>query len=75
MKNEKNPALIKEFRQCLNLTQEQFERRVGVTYSTVNHWESGRRVPLPFLVKSLVEIKEELDSRNTKPPEGKRRNE
>jgi len=38
MKNEKNPALIKEFRQCLNLTQEQFERRVGVTYSTVNHW-------------------------------------
>ncbi|GAB4145906.1 MAG: hypothetical protein Fur0037_13850 [Planctomycetota bacterium] len=68
MKNEDIPALIRELRQRLDLTQEQFAQRVGVTYSTVNHWENGKRVPLPFLVKRLVEMKEELDSPDTKPP-------
>lgn len=67
MKNEDIPALIRELRQRLDLTQEQFAQRVGVTYSTVNHWENGKRVPLPFLVKRLVEMKEELDSRDAKP--------
>jgi DNA-binding XRE family transcriptional regulator len=68
MKNEDIPALIRELRQRLDLTQEQFAQKVGVTYSTVNHWENGKRVPLPFLAKRLVEMKEELDSRDTKPP-------
>ncbi len=68
MKNEDIPALIKELRQRLDLTQEQFAQRVGVTYSTVNHWENGKRVPLPFLVKRLVEMKGELDSKDKRPP-------
>ncbi len=71
MKPQDIPTLIRELRQRLDLTQEQFAQRVGVTYSTVNHWENGKRVPLPFLVKRLVEMKQELDSRDTKPPEKK----
>lgn len=71
MKNEDIPALIKELRQRLDLTQEQFAQQVGVTYSTVNHWENGKRVPLPFLVKRLVEMKEELDSQDAKSPRKK----
>ena len=63
MKNDV-PALIKELRQRLDLTQEQFAQRVGVTYSTVNHWENGKRVPLPFLVKRLLEMKGELDEQD-----------
>lgn len=59
-------ALIKELRARLRLTQEQFAQKVGVTYSTVNHWENGKRVPLPFLTKRLAEMKEELDSRDKK---------
>ncbi|MEW5977420.1 MAG: helix-turn-helix transcriptional regulator [Acidobacteriota bacterium] len=43
-------------------------RKVGVTYSTVNHWQNGKRMPLPFLVKRLVEMKEELAPQDTKPP-------
>jgi DNA-binding XRE family transcriptional regulator len=66
--NQDIPTLVKELRSRLDLTQEQFAQKVGVTYSTVNHWENGKRVPLPFLVKRLVEMKEELDSRDTKPP-------
>lgn len=59
--NENIPALIKHLRHRLNLTQEQFAQEIGVTYSTVNHWENGKRVPQPFLLRRLLEVKEGLD--------------
>ena len=52
--------LVKDLRERMKLTQEQFAQKVGVTYSTVNHWENGKRMPQPFLVKRLLELKEEL---------------
>ena len=55
--------LVKELREHLQLTQEQFAQKVGVTYSTVNHWENGKRTPQPFLIRRLLEMKEELDGR------------
>ncbi|MBI2191319.1 MAG: helix-turn-helix transcriptional regulator [Planctomycetes bacterium] len=55
------PKLIKELRERLGLTQEQFAQKVGVTFSSVNHWENDKRTPQPFLVRRLVEMKEELD--------------
>lgn len=70
MKSEEVPALVKELRQRLVLTQEQFAQHVGVTYSTVNHWENGKRVPLPFLAKRLVEMKRELDEAERQRAEG-----
>jgi len=62
------PALVKELRERLRLTQEQFAQKVGVTYSTVNHWENGKRAPQPFLVRRLLELKEELDEQNPPAP-------
>lgn len=50
------PALVKGLRQRLGLTQEQFAHEVGVTFSTVNQWENGRRRPQPFLLKRLLEM-------------------
>ena len=50
------PALVKSLRQRLGLTQEQFAHAVGVTFSTVNQWENGRRRPQPFLLKRLREM-------------------
>jgi len=50
------PALVKGLRGRLGLTQEQFAREVGVTFSTVNQWENGRRRPQPFLLKRLLEM-------------------
>lgn len=55
------PALVKGLRKRLRLTQEQFAQKVGVTYSTVNHWENGKRTPQPYLVRRLFELKQELD--------------
>ena len=55
------PSLIKRLRAELHLTQEAFAHKVGVTFSSVNHWENGKRTPQPFLVRRLLELKEEID--------------
>jgi DNA-binding transcriptional regulator YiaG len=60
------PALVKELRERFHLTEEQFAQRIGVTYSTVNHWENGKRVPQPFLVRRLLELKEEVMAQERK---------
>jgi len=64
MTNLDIPKLVKELRARLGLTQEQFAQKVGVTFSSVNHWENGKRTPQPFLIQRLVEMKEELDAKN-----------
>jgi transcriptional regulator with XRE-family HTH domain len=61
------PALVKDLRQRLGVTQEQFAHEVGVTFSTVNQWENGRRRPQPFLVKRLLE----MDAASGKGPAGR----
>ena len=40
--------ILREKRAALNLTQEQFAARVGVTVSTVNRWENGKGKPSPL---------------------------
>ncbi len=54
------PELIKELRNRLGMTQEQFAQEVGVTFSTVNSWENGKRRPLPFLMRRLLQMEDEL---------------
>ena len=66
MKSEDIPTLVKHLRRRLELTQEQFAQKVGVTYSTVNHWENGKRTPQPYLVQRLLELQRELDAGKTK---------
>ena len=70
MMQEDIPALNRELRQRRNFTQEQFAQKVGLTSSTVNDWENGKRVPLPFLMKPLVEMKPVLDENKSKQPRG-----
>ncbi|MBM4273425.1 MAG: helix-turn-helix transcriptional regulator [Deltaproteobacteria bacterium] len=54
--------LVKSLRRRLALTQEQFAREVGITFSTVNQWENGRRRPQPFLLNRLREMEAALES-------------
>jgi len=58
------PRLIKELRDKLDLTQEQFAQKVGVTFSTINNWEKGARKPHPFLLQRLLEMAEEAGLKN-----------
>lgn len=57
------PKLVKQLRRRLDLTQEEFAQKVGVTFGSVNRWENGKRTPQPFLIRRLLEMKEELDGR------------
>jgi len=47
------PSRIKRLRKSLGLTQEQFAATVGVTFSTVNRWESGKSTPSPLAMKQI----------------------
>ena len=48
MTYENVPRLLKSIRKTLSLTQEQPAHRLGVTFVTVNEWESGKRKPSPL---------------------------
>lgn len=48
--------MIKELRYKLGLTQEQFAAKVGVTFSTVNRWESGKSKPSPLAMRQIEEL-------------------
>ena len=56
MEKQGVPGLVKRLRERMGLTQEQFAREVGVTFSTVNLWENGHRRPQPYLFRKLLEI-------------------
>ena len=45
------PRLIKELRDKLDLTQEQFAQKVGVTFSTINNWEKALEHLIHFYFK------------------------
>ncbi len=52
--------LILELRQRLNLTQEQFAARLGVTFPTVNRWENRRAKPSRLALQSLRGLLEQM---------------
>ena len=39
------PALVKEVRRQLSLSQEGLARELGVSYTTINRWEKGLSKP------------------------------
>ena len=55
------PQLVAGIRQRARLTQEELAQRLGVSFSTVNAWESGRSRPQPRHRRRLEELSFELD--------------
>jgi len=53
---------IRRLRLRLGLTQEQFATKVGVTFSTVNRWESGRTQPSPLAMRRINELEQKQDN-------------
>ncbi|MEW6491397.1 MAG: helix-turn-helix transcriptional regulator [Cyanobacteriota bacterium] len=47
--------LIRELRQLMGLTQEQFAAELGVVYPTVNRWENGHCTPSPMAMKLIAQ--------------------
>ena len=48
-----NAADIRRLRQAEGLTQEQFARLLGVTWTTISRWENGKSQPSPLALSSL----------------------
>ena len=45
--------LVRCLRQHLNLSQEKFAAKLGVSFKTVNRWERGHTVPSPMALKLI----------------------
>ena len=45
--------ILKDIRKELNITQEQFARDIGVSFSTLNRWERGHRSPSPLAKQTI----------------------
>lgn len=56
---EESGVRVKEIRQSLNLTQEEFAHRIGVTVSTVNRWEKLKSKPHKVLMRTIENLSTE----------------
>ena len=48
---------IKKIRESLNKTQEEFATLIGVSFVTINRWESGEVKPSPIARRQLERIR------------------
>ena len=57
MENKQDVAwLLKSIRSQLGISQEKLAVELGVTFSSVNRWENGRRMPSPLAMQKIEEI-------------------
>ena len=61
----KTEETVKSLRAALNLTQEQFAAKLGVTVSTVNRWENGKGKPSPLARIRIQELWQSVDAGKT----------
>ena len=58
------PEKINDLRKRLNLSQEEFAQKLGVSFTSVNRWENGQAKPSKlakkqieaFIKQSLIEV-------------------
>lgn len=48
--------IVKSIRKQLGITQEQLAHELNISFSTVNRWENGHRVPKKLAVLCLIEF-------------------
>ena len=56
------PALIRELRQGLEMTQEKLASRLGVSLPTINRWEKGKTKPDTLGLQALERFVQQLGS-------------
>lgn len=52
--------LIRDLRQLVGQTQEQFAAVLGVSFSTLNRWENGHAQPSPLSLKQVQSVLDQL---------------
>ncbi|MBE9156683.1 helix-turn-helix transcriptional regulator [Nodosilinea sp. LEGE 06152] len=61
--------LIRDLRQAVGSTQEQFAVALGVSFSTLNRWENGHMQPSPLALRQVESVIADL-SQSAKLPGG-----
>ena len=56
LRSEFDRARIRQLREDLNMTQENFAHEIGVTFATVNRWENGKGKPSPLAMRQIEEL-------------------
>ena len=51
--------LVKELREKLILTQQEFADLLGVSFASINRWETGRHEPTIKVKRKIVELCQE----------------
>jgi transcriptional regulator with XRE-family HTH domain len=55
--------LVRHLRQEMELTQEKFAARLGVTFPTLNRWENGRATPSPLAMEKIEGLLQQIGDR------------
>lgn len=55
--------LVRELRARLDLTQEKFAAKLGVSFPTINRWENGRSIPSPLALQRIEQILREMKNK------------
>lgn len=61
MKQQDTSKMIRQLREDLGLTQEQFAAKLGVTYSTINRWENSKAKPSPLATLRIKKLQKKLN--------------
>ncbi len=59
--------IIVSIREKLNLSQEEMASRLGVSFSTLNGWENGRRTPRAKHARAIMAMAEETEGTKSDP--------
>ncbi len=58
---------IRELREALGVTQEEFARELGVSLTTVSRWENGHGKPSPLAQRQLQELLDRVQASKASP--------
>lgn len=59
--NRMEAERIRQIRQRMQLTQEDFAHLIGVTFSTVNRWENGKSTPNRIAARLLLGLEKKFN--------------
>lgn len=59
------PEQIKEIRKKLNLSQEEFAKKLGVSFASVNRWENGQTKPSKLARRQIMSLIEHISEYST----------
>jgi len=71
MPDSKTDIDVRALRDALGMTQEEFAREVGVSFTTVSRWETGRGTPSRLARRQLEQLRDSLEAESI-PDTGRR---